>query len=178
VSLPGKLAPFFPQRFDENEWFVCCTSCFLLLAIWCIQKYVRKLDKIEFVFVMLFNIFLAVLIDDLISMPPFDWYDTGDRPYPASDDVLLHWLIYPGWIFILIHFYRVFKPRHIWWGVYLLASALITTLLDAFSTRFHVITYKTWLPVYSFCFYAFVMFINVWSLSKVHRMLQNMSTKR
>ncbi|MFB5188975.1 CBO0543 family protein [Alicyclobacillus fastidiosus] len=166
------IAAFLPQRFDENEWFILSISCLLVLLIWLLQKNWPKLSITELIFIFLFNQCFSAIIDHLLAMPPFDWYDTGDHPYPAMDDIFLHVMMYPGMTYIVLYVYMLWRPKYAWLIGYIIVCSFVTTVLDWMSTRyFHVITYKSWNIMYSFGFYSLVFVINIYAITKVRRAL-------
>lgn len=166
------LIRFLPGRFDLNEWFICSVSCLLIILIWLMHKYFRPLTSVELIFTVLFNQCFSGL-DHLLAMPPFDFYDTGDKPYPASDDLLLHLVMYPGLVCIALAVYKLLHLKNVWLIVFIIGCASITTALDWVSEAYlHVITYKSWRPIYSFIFYNFVFAVNIYAMLKVHRIVE------
>lgn len=150
--------PILPEKFDENEWFVIAVTIIICLAVFYVFKQKTFLVT-EIVCILLFNLQLTTFGDYFLAMPPYDFYDTVDRPSGEIADIALHYIIYPGTLLFLMHSFKSRKPEVF---LFIVSCALLLTALEALSVYiFHLIHYKGWEIYYSSVFYLFIMSFNV-----------------
>lgn len=150
--------PILPKKFDENEWFVIIITIVICLAVYYVFKQ-KKFLLTEIICILLFNLQLTTIGDYYLAMPPYDFYDTVDRPSGELSDIALHSIIYPGSLLFLMHCFKSWKTNV---TLFIVSCAILLTVLEVISVYiFHLIVYKGWNIYYSSVFYLFVMVVNV-----------------
>ncbi|OXM83586.1 hypothetical protein [Paenibacillus rigui] len=155
-----------PAAFDANEWFIIAAS----VCIWCVWLALpRRFTGFTLVTIWLLNVFLAQTTDFIIGKPPYDLYKVNDYNEYEWFDLLLYLFTYPPAGFMLLYGYDRFRFRDGKLVLYLLACAIITTLLEKMSVYFRVFTYNNWSLAYSFPTYVLVYALNIALLRLIWR---------
>ncbi|SFB19568.1 MULTISPECIES: hypothetical protein [unclassified Bacillus (in: firmicutes)] len=159
--------PISPKHFDKNEWWIISLFFFIGFIVFYLHKKSRLVTTSELLLIFFLNIYLASLGDYILAMDPVDLYDTVDLNSGELFDIPLHMIIYPGTIYIALHFYLLIRPKK---SYYIVFWALLLTFLDWISTHFfHLYTYKGWNLRYSFLVYLVIMTVNLLLLTRVRK---------
>jgi hypothetical protein len=144
----------YDRYFNQNEYFVITTLVVgLVLFIKC-KKIFSKKETIVF---FLLPIFLGLLLDHTISIPPFDFYDVNDTSKFEITDFLTY-LMYGPYGYFFIHFYKRFGIKNSLTPVYILLWSIISISLEYIACRFGVFHYKNGYQIFfSFPIYLLVL---------------------
>lgn len=158
------IARIAPVDFDKNEWFIIIIFIVICYAIYFVYKQ-KILMLTESLCIFFFNLYLAFLGDYSLALPPYDLYDTVDRPTWELADIPIHFIVYPGSILYLMHWFKKTQTKAL---PFIIICTLILTGLEAGSVYvFNLIQYKKWKLGYSLLFYFVVMIVNVFLYKKL-----------
>lgn len=164
------LRPLTPKTFDLNEYFIITITLLVCGIFFLLHNKDRLLLHTEIIAIIIFNVLFATVGDRILAEPPLDFYDTVDYAHGEFFDSILQIFVYPIPILISIHFYRKLKPNKVF---YVILWAGILSVLEWISERFfNVFQYNKWNILLSFCFYLFVMIVNLSLSNKIHKMIR------
>lgn len=170
-KLSHLLDPILPAQFDKNEIYVIAILFLVWLSFWVIHKRAPLLSKTEIISIYVFNILFSTIGDRVLAEPPLDFYDTLDRGYGELFDSILQLFVYPLPIIIAIHFYCKYKPK-LWF--YILGWACLLAICEWVSVKFfNLFQYHNWTTWYSFMFYCFAIYVNIFYHKKIIMMIEN-----
>lgn len=159
--------PITPVSFDINEYYTIVITCLTVgLAIFLHKKH-RKMMFSEALTLFLYNVYVTSLFEFILAIKPIDLYDTLDRNYGEIYDFFLQAVTYPCTIFIFMHFFLTWKMSKI---PFILLGTATLVLMEWISEHyFSLFTYKGWKLIYSIPFYMFILTINVYFISWIHK---------
>lgn len=173
-NIKNIFVPIVPIDFDKNELYAIFISILICYAIYFVYKQ-KILMLTESMCIFFFNLYLAILGDYSLALPPYDLYDTFDRPTWELADIPIHFIVYPGSILFLMHWFKKTRTRAL---PFILICTLILTGLEAVSIYlFNIIQYKKWKLGYSFLFYFVVMIVNVLLYKKLAVFIEKTNAK-
>lgn len=147
-----------PAQWDANEWFVLVISV-ILIGIVCLLP--KHFTRMEALFPYVFNFYLAVSVDLIIAVEPYDWYDVMDSPKLEWSEMILYLILYPVTMYILLYIWDIWRPQGFKAALYCAGCAVLTTGLEWLATLFGVFTYNSWLLLYSLPVYFAAFGINI-----------------
>lgn len=156
----------YDNSFNKNEWFTIVSLLIGLILMWKLNK---TFSFKEILLYFLFGVFIGILFDHTISVPPVDYYDVNDTSSFQLMDFLTY-LMYGPYSYLLIYLYDYFKIKLSYTPVYILLWTSISIFMEFISKLIGIFHYKNgytiyyslpiYLLVYSFliCLYRFLQY--------------------
>ncbi|MFE8700046.1 hypothetical protein ACFYKX_05340 [Cytobacillus sp. FJAT-54145] len=128
----------YDQQFNQNEWFIVIVFVVFYLVIFFMP---RRFSLTTSMTLVLVGIYIGMLSDHTISIPPFDFYDVNDNSSYQFFDFLTYVMYGPfGYIYCYIYDYYKFRGFKVLF--YMLFWAGIAMLLEYTATKLGVFHYK------------------------------------
>lgn len=160
-----------PSRFDANEWFILAATVLIYTVILFMP---RRFPLSQSLYIWVFNLFLANLVDYVIATKPLDLYDVNDGPDYELFDLLLYLLLYGPAAYVIIYFYDRWKPKGWAAALYVTGWALITIVLEWLAVMFRVYQFHAWTHLYSIPSYIALYTLNL----AMFRLLRSLYAKK
>jgi hypothetical protein len=147
-----------PKKFDSNELFILAV---LLLVLTVFAFLPKRFTKSQVVFIIIFNFFLGVVVDQILAVPPYDFYDIMDKPKMDIMDLIIYTFLYPltAYFFFFLSDVVIKKNRAaialmiIGWSSFVLG-------LEWLASQFGVYNYKEWSYILSAFSYLIIFSLN------------------
>lgn len=146
----------FPERFDENEWFLIVILAGSVLLLFLPKRFPTSMS----ILLMLFSSFYARTFDNILAAPFFDFYDIMDSDKFELFGVFTYFM-YAPFAYLFLYFYDRFNIKGGNIALYILGSSLFGIGFEWITTKFNIITYKDWNLAYSFTVYLFVQYTTI-----------------
>jgi hypothetical protein len=89
-----------PKKFDSNELFIFAS---LLLVLTVFVFLPKRFSLSQVVYILTFTFFLGVVLDQILAVPPYDFYNIMDSPKMDIMDLLIYMLLYPITAYIFFY---------------------------------------------------------------------------
>jgi len=148
----------YDRSFNLNEIFIIVQ---LLLGFTLVWKFRKRFTIKELLVYFLYNIYMGILIDHSISIPPCDFYDVNDSSAYEFMDFLTY-CSFGAYGYFFIYFYDYFKIKISFTPVYIIIWATISVSVEFIAQKFGVFHYKNGYQIfYSFPIYLLVLLPNI-----------------
>lgn len=128
----------YDQQFNQNEWFVVIV---LFITYIIIYKLPKRFSKATTITLILIGIYIGMLSDHSISIPPFDFYDVNDNSsYQVFD--FLTYVMYGPFGYLFLYYFDYFKIKGFKIMLYVILWTSIAMLMEYVATKFGVFHYK------------------------------------
>jgi hypothetical protein len=125
----------YDSHFNANEWFVIAMIVVGVIMILILPK---RFTPIQTLFTLLIGIVFGLIFDQTIGIPPFDFYDIGDRSTHQLFDIFSYSMYAPfGYLFIYIYKWLGLKgfyiiPYIVIWSLLSIATEWVSLLVGLF----------------------------------------------
>ncbi len=157
----------FPKSFDENEIFVLCVVCgLILLFIYLPKRFPIRL----FILLFLINPVIGRTVDTALAIHPLDIYSSFDKNTYEVFDEITYSIVYSFYGYVFYYFYDKYHKLPSWLHVGIWAVS--STIFEWISIRFDVFHYHQWHLQYSFIVYLLVFTFHIfffkWASKQLH----------
>jgi hypothetical protein len=147
-----------PEHFDKNEIFLTIVGLLMVALLTLLPK---KFTYGESTLFLLFNFWLAVVVDHILAGPPLDLYNIMDQAKFEVMDVFNYLFLYSTTGYLYLYLFSRFDRSSFCKVLFVIAAVIITILLEWISLQLKVFTYKNWNLLYSSVAYFFIYFFNI-----------------
>ncbi|MBP1931127.1 hypothetical protein [Ammoniphilus resinae] len=162
-------------QLDKGEWLIIWISlCILTIAASLPLRF--NVPQIFYIFV--FNLFLGVVVDQLLSVPPYDLYDVLSPKFTFGD-AFIYLFLYPPTVYIFLFLADIigFRKRLLLFNL-LIGWSLLTLFFEWFLSKYGVYKYKGWTYFLSGVSYPILYSLNLLVLYLIKYKNQSRNTKR
>ncbi|ACS98883.1 hypothetical protein [Paenibacillus sp. JDR-2] len=150
----------YDQQFNSNELYVISL---MTVGFTFYRLLPRTPSPLQTCFNMLISVTLGLMFDHTIAIPPFDFYDVGDRSSYEFFD-FISYLMYAPFGYLYIYGFERFRISGIITIGYILVWAAIAILFEWLGVKFGVFHYKHgYCILYSIPIYLVVLSIQLWA---------------
>ncbi len=150
---------FTPKHFDSNELFVIA-SIILVLTISVFLP--LRFSPSKVVYILMFNFFLAVVVDQILAVPPYDLYDIMDNPQLGNYDVIIYLILYPATVYIYMTLVKsIGLHRRVAIAFLLIGYSSLMLLIEWFASQLGVYKYHGWTYYLSGISYLIIFSLNL-----------------
>lgn len=157
MSLLKRIAPW-PLHFDGNEWAALAFSLGLLFIV---LKLPKRMTRISFLMIFVFNEFLVTSVDDILALKPYDYYDWMDQDKFELFDIFLYYMLYPLFGYLFLYLHDRWKAAGARLLFYIAGWTAFSTLFEWVVIKVHILTYKHWKLALSVPVYVTVFLMNL-----------------
>lgn len=153
------------ESFDANELFIMGAGLIVMTTAAFLPA---RFTPSQTVYLLVFNFWLAVVVDQTLAVPPYDLYDIMDSQRMDVMDLFIYVVIYPasGYLFFYTASYIGFRRKALL-GVLVVGWSGLTLGLEWASVQFGVFTYRTWGLGYSAISYLIIHVLQLFILRYV-----------
>ncbi|SHR95290.1 Uncharacterised protein [Mycobacteroides abscessus subsp. abscessus] len=144
-----------PKNFDENEIFVLLIMGGLILVFIYLPK---RFPLHLLILLLLINSCIGRTVDTSIAIEPFDIYNSFDDNTHELFDEITYTIVYSLYGYLFYYFYDKFHKIPSW--IFVILSALFSTVSERVSTFFNVFQYNHWNLLFSFLVYLSVFILH------------------
>lgn len=141
----------FPEKFDQNEWYVIIALLFSFVLIYLFPK---RIPLSITILIMIFSLTIARIADHLLSSPNFDLYSMMDSGKYELFDLILY-ILYAPFGYFFVYIYEELNIKGYWTIIYIFLWSIFGSFFEWVSVTFEVFVYKDWELKYSFTVYVF-----------------------
>ncbi|QOR64766.1 hypothetical protein IM538_12945 [Cytobacillus suaedae] len=128
----------YDQQFNQNEWFVLFV---LIITYLIVYKLPKRFSKATTITLTLLGVYIGMLADHSISIPPFDFYDVNDKStYQVFD--FLTYVMYGPFGYLFLYFYDYFDIKGFKTMLYIVFWTSIALLMEYVAAKLGVFHYK------------------------------------
>lgn len=143
----------YDAAFNKNEWIIIV---FLLVGLTIMIKLKKIFSFKQTLVYFLFGFFTGILCDHVLSTPPIDLYDVGDKSSYEIMDFIAYFMFSP-FSYLFAYVYKRFNIKLKYAPLYVLLYSIIATLSELLADSFGVFHYKKGYTIYnSFSIYLLV----------------------
>jgi hypothetical protein len=147
-----------PNKFDKNEVFIFVSLLIVLTVSVFLPK---RFSLTQVVYILVFNFYLGVIVDQILAVPPYDFYDIMDKPKMDIMDLIIYTLIYPLSAYIFYYFAdKLRKKNRAAIFIFILGYSAISLGLEWIASKLGVYKYNDWSFMFSGLAYLLIFSIN------------------
>lgn len=128
---------YYDNGFNQNEYFVLV----LLLFYFVIFLLPKRFPLLLSIIFILYGLFLGVILDQLIAIPPYDFYDVSDSGYLELFDLLLY-ISYGSFSYFIVYIFDMLKFKKQYVLLYIPLLSLIGLAAEWLGLKFGEFHYK------------------------------------
>lgn len=149
----------YDTGFNLNEWLVIG---FIIVGFAVILMLPKIFSLPEALFSLLFGVTIGLMFDHTIAVPPFDYYDVGDKSDYQYFDIFSY-LMYAPFGYIFIFLYLKFHITGFKTILYIVLWTALGILTEWVSKEFGIFHYKNgYKLIYSIPIYLFVQSLQLY----------------
>lgn len=158
----------WPQQFNGNE-IMLLVSVLLVLTICALLP--ARFSTSQAVYILVFNFFLGVVVDQILAVPPYDFYDIMDVKKMDIMDLVIYSLMYPFTMYLFAFVADLIGLRRRG-GMVLFVIGWSAAILgmEWLASQVGVYQYQEWNYGWSAMSYVVIASVNLWVLRRIGRL--------
>jgi hypothetical protein len=147
-----------PSKFDTNEVFIFIS---LLLVLTVSVFLPSRFSATQVVYILVFNFFLGVIVDQILAVPPYNFYDIMDKPKMDIMDLIIYSLLYPLSAYIFYNLADIIRNKaRAAIFIIIIGYSAISLGLEWIASKLGVYKYSGWTFTLSGLSYLLIFSIN------------------
>jgi hypothetical protein len=142
----------YENQFDANEWYVIVSILVMYGLLFLLPKRFSLATSVTFV---VLGIYIGMVSDHTLSIPPLDFYDVNDNSSYQLIDFLTY-VMYGPYAYLFLYIYDRFKIMKFKIMLYVIVWTIISVIFEYFAMKLAVFHYKNGyeiifsIPIYLF----------------------------
>ncbi|ERI91521.1 hypothetical protein HMPREF1982_03165 [Clostridiales bacterium oral taxon 876 str. F0540] len=155
----------YDKNFNGNEWYCIITFIIGFLFMFRLKKRFSLKEALVYFF---YCVFIGMLADHSIGVPPLDYYDVNDFSSYEFFDFLTYFM-FGAYGYLYVYIYDHFNIKSKYAPLYILSWSIVSTFMELCGDYLGVFHYKNGYKIYySFPIYLLTLGLLSYLYSLIH----------